>query len=70
LYCDSFYAAAQRSAADKHRHMTTRDAAELATRAKVAELVPMHFGGRYRGRYDALVEEIQGGFPRVSPRFV
>jgi ribonuclease Z len=70
LYCDSFYAIAQRSAADKHRHMTTRDAADLATRGKVGELVPMHFGGRYRGRYDALVEEIRGGFARVTPRFV
>lgn len=66
LYCDAFYAVAQQSAATKHKHMTTLAAAELATRARVGELILMHFGGRYRGRYESLLDEARKGFPRVS----
>ncbi len=69
LYCDSFYAQAQAAAAAKHKHMTTHTAAELATKAKVRELILMHFSSRYRGRYHALVEEARARFPRVSAQY-
>ena len=49
LYCDSFYASAQAEQAAKHKHMMAPQAAELAKRAKVEELVLMHFSTRYAG---------------------
>lgn len=66
LYCDSFYAEAQIKQALKYRHMTARQAAELALAAEVEELILIHFSARYEGRYEALVEEARAIFPRVS----
>jgi ribonuclease Z len=62
LYCDSFYAHAQIAQAEKHRHMTATQAAEFAREAGVAELVLIHFASRYKGRYEALVEEARAIF--------
>jgi ribonuclease Z len=69
LYCDSFYARAQAKQAASYRHMTAVDAAELARRARVEELILMHFSTRYAGRYEELVEEARAVFPRVSAEF-
>jgi ribonuclease Z len=65
LYCDSYYSIQEQRQADKHRHMTAAHAAELACQAKVGELILMHFGPRYKGNYDRLVEEARAIFPRV-----
>ncbi|HEY8503673.1 MAG TPA: MBL fold metallo-hydrolase [Gemmataceae bacterium] len=65
LYCDSYYASAQLKQAAVHKHMTAAHAAELAKAAKVDRLVLMHFGGRYAGRYEALVNEAKEIFPRA-----
>jgi ribonuclease Z len=65
LYCDSYYSIAQAKQAAQHRHMTTVQAAELATLAGVEELVLIHFASRYQGRYHTLVEEARGAFPRT-----
>jgi ribonuclease Z len=70
LYCDSYYASAQDAAAQKHKHMTATAAAELAQRAHVRELVLMHFGPRYQGRYEALLDEARAVFPRTSAEIV
>jgi ribonuclease Z len=66
LFCDCYYADAQRERADRHRHMTARDAAEFARAADVAQLVLMHFAPRYVGHYEELVAEARAIFPRVS----
>lgn len=66
LYCDSYYSIAQLKQAGTHKHMTATHAAELAQAAKVEELVLMHFGPRYAGRYPMLLEEAAKVFPRVS----
>lgn len=66
LYCDSYYAAAQAKPAAKHKHMTAAHAAELAKAAKVDELILMHFGRRYAGRYDALTREAAAVFPKAK----
>jgi ribonuclease Z len=66
LYCDSYYAAAQIKEANRHRHMTATQAAEFATTARVDQLILMHFGSRYAGRYQELVDEARKIFPRVS----
>ena len=62
LYCDSFYAAGEVESAARHCHLRSCDAAELAVRAKVGELVLMHFASRYQGRYPSLVAEAQAVF--------
>lgn len=69
LYCDSFYAQAQLGQAEKYRHMTAPQAAELATLAGVEELVLIHFASRYRGRYELLLDEARAIFPRASAEF-
>jgi ribonuclease Z len=66
LYCDSFYASAQAASANKHKHLTASDAAELAKQAHVRQLILMHFGMRYRGNYEQLVDEARTIFPRTS----
>jgi ribonuclease Z len=69
LYCDSYYAFADLKQAQKHRHMTATQAAELAKTAGVEQLILMHFGPRYAGEYEALVEEARELFPRTSAVF-
>ena len=66
LYCDSFYAAAQSSQAEKYRHMTATQAAEFAREAEVEELVLIHFASRYKGQYQALVDEARALFPNTT----
>jgi ribonuclease Z len=69
LYCDCYYAAAQIKEANRHRHMTATQAAEFAAAAKVEQLILMHFGPRYAGRYQELVDEARMIFPRTSAVF-
>jgi ribonuclease Z len=66
LYCDSYYSHAELKRAGQYRHMTAVHAAELATRAKVDQLILMHFAPRYASKFEALVEEARAHFPRVS----
>jgi ribonuclease Z len=66
LYCDSFYSDAQRTQAEKHRHMTATQAAEFAREAGVGELVLIHFASRYKGRYEDLVREATSVFANTT----
>jgi ribonuclease Z len=66
LYCDCYYAHAELKRAGLYRHMTAIHAAEFAARAKVDQLILMHFGPRYAGKYEALVEEARTVFPRAA----
>lgn len=66
LYCDSFYADAERKQAQKHRHLTATEAAGFARDAEVESLILIHFATRYQGRYERLVEEAQATFPATS----
>jgi ribonuclease Z len=67
LYCDSSYLAKDRDRAEKYKHMTAGEAAELAKAANVRELVPIHYSGRYHGRFHELVEEARAKFANVAP---
>jgi ribonuclease Z len=66
LYCDAYYSRAQARQAAQYRHMTAADAAEFASLARVDELILMHFGPRYAGRYGELLDEARAIFPRAS----
>ena len=69
LYCDSFYALADKKSAVLYKHMTATHAAQLARQAKVQELVLMHFSTRYRDRYQDLVDEARAIFPNARAEF-
>ena len=69
LYCDSFYALADKKFAVLYKHMTATHAAQLARQAKVQELVLMHFSTRYRDRYQDLVDEARAIFPNARAEF-
>lgn len=47
LLCESTYLEEERELAKKHHHMTAKDAAELARKAGVEELILTHFSARY-----------------------
>jgi ribonuclease Z len=66
LYCDGFYAQAQRAQAEKYRHMTAAQAGAFASEAGVEELVLIHFAARYKGQYEALVAEARAEFPGAT----
>ncbi len=66
LYCDSFYSRKHLKSAEKHRHMTATQAAELAREAKVEALVLIHFAARYAGAYGMLLDEARAIFPGAT----
>jgi ribonuclease Z len=66
LYCDSFYAAAQQTQAEKYRHMTAPQAGAFAAEAGVEELVLIHFAARYKGQYETLIDEARAIFPKTT----
>jgi ribonuclease Z len=70
LYCDAFYAEAQARQAEKYGHMTAPQTADFALQADAAELVLMHFSGRYAGNYQSIIDEARAVFPRTSGEFV
>jgi ribonuclease Z len=61
LVCESAYAANLEDKAREYKHMTTRQAALIATSAKVKRLIITHFSQRYKDVRD-LEEEIQTFF--------
>jgi ribonuclease Z len=69
LYCDSFYSRKELKQAEKHRHMTSTQAAEFAIQAGVESLVLIHFAARYAGRYPTLLEEARAIFPESTADF-
>jgi len=64
LVCESTYLSEHQREAHDHRHMTARQAAELARDAGVRRLVLTHFSQRY-GRTEPFVEEASAVFTEV-----
>jgi ribonuclease Z len=63
LYCDCYYASSEVKQAGTHRHMIAPQSAEFAKLADVKQLILMHFGPRYAGHYQLLIDEARAIFP-------
>jgi len=50
LYCESFFMSTEGERALERNHLTAAETAEIAGRAQVRELVPMHFSAKYKGQ--------------------
>ncbi|MDB5386758.1 MAG: beta-lactamase domain protein, partial [Planctomycetaceae bacterium] len=66
LYCDCFYAREHAAQAEKHRHMTTDNAVDLAKSAGVEQIVLIHFATRYVGDYTKLLDQVRQSFPNAT----
>ena len=62
LYIECAFAQADAARAAATRHLTARQAGELARRAGVRELVPFHFSSRYEGHYGEIEAEALAAF--------
>jgi ribonuclease Z len=64
LLCESTYLDEDRAMAHEYRHMTAKQAAEIAQEAEVQTLVLTHFSARYRDP-EVLAEEARKFFPNT-----
>ena len=62
LVCEAVFLEEDRALAASRKHLTARQAGELARRAGAKRLAVFHFSARYDGREDELVREASGGF--------
>jgi len=56
LLCESTYLSSHEELAVKHHHLTAKQAAEIAKKAKAKQLVLTHFSARYQDLADFLIE--------------
>lgn len=62
LYCEAAFLEEDKDRARERRHLTARQAGELACRAGVGELRLFHFSPKYRGRETEFVEQAREVF--------
>jgi len=65
LICESTYSSDLENKSMKYKHMTSKQAAELAKRSKVKQLILTHFSARYKD-IDELIKDAKNYFENVS----
>jgi ribonuclease Z len=68
LVCESVYLPDMQENSAKYKHLTTQDAALIATNANVKELIITHFSQRYKSN-DILEENIRTFFDNASAAY-
>jgi ribonuclease Z len=64
LLCESTYLEDHRDLAEKHNHLTAKQAAEIAKKAGAEQLILTHFSARYQD-LDAFAKEARAIFPNT-----
>ena len=64
LFIETAFLEEDAALAAQKRHLTARQAGELAARAAVREVFPLHFSRRYEGREEELRCELRGAFAK------
>lgn len=64
LYCEAYFLHEDLERAMERNHLTARIAGEIARRARVKDLVLIHFSPKYRDRRSELISEAMGTFMR------
>lgn len=62
LYCEAFFLEKDFELASERNHLTARLAGEIARRAGVKNLIPMHFSLRYKEQPELVIEEAMKAF--------
>ena len=67
LFIETAFLEADAALAAQKHHLTARQAGELAARAAVREVTPLHSSRRYEGREEELRRELQAAFTGCDP---
>ncbi len=62
LYIEAYFQDEDRERAFQRNHLTARMAGEIAGRAGVREVIPMHLSPKYRAFPERIMEEVMGAF--------
>jgi len=62
FFCEAAFLDEHAKQAQKTRHLTARQAGELAAAAGVRRLIPFHFSARYEDRAEELLKEAEAAF--------
>jgi ribonuclease Z len=65
LLCESTYLEAHKDLAEKHHHLTAKQAAEIAKKAGVEQLILTHFSARYQD-LEPFAQEARAIFPNTQ----
>ena len=68
LVCESTYKEELQEKSEDHKHLTTKDACQIATQADVERLIITHFSQRYKTTHE-MVDEARTYFPNVDAAF-
>lgn len=68
LFSESTYGSKHQDKAEDYKHMSAKDAAQLASQAEVKQLILSHFSQRYKD-VSELLEEAQAIFPNTKAAY-
>jgi len=66
LIAEATYTEEDKELAEEHRHLTARQAAEIAKKSQAKKLVLTHISQRYDGREKIILDEARKVFPKTE----